>query len=548
MANIDQYEKLRLIGNGAFASIWKVRHRELGYIRAIKESKELVTDEHDKAYQTFLKECAVLLRLGNGGHPNIVRIYEPRLIDNRATVEMDFIQGETLNDYLARVRFMPIDEVMRFVREIVGALAYCHVDIYKYLMSPETDELEPDPADATRYLITPFKERELVKKYGVTHNDLHSNNIMRRDVDGSFVLLDFGLSVQDGQAVKSSARNDGALEYLAPEKWEPGKFPQGIGPWTDVYSLGILLYEVLAGRVPFPLDPQAMAGEQARHELYTHHMQDTPPPIEPLRKAAFEATHPDEAWTKDYPRWLENIILRCLAKDPNDRYANAREVLDDINAHAERSHDLPTALLDDKIDDLRHEKRQLEQQLDEARADVQHYSERLATLNDERERLAVALDNERRTTPSTALRATVRTMTTATTLMLVATTLVAVITWLCHTFAGARFNAPVLGCWVIVAWTAATITMTTLARQRQEQILAGQRKVNWPLLTLTTALVLAGIAALFIDPKPTGIFSLLDSEPLAYATLGIIAMLATAALLLCFMNYRRFNGHRDIAI
>ncbi len=548
MANIDQYEKLRLIGNGAFASIWKVRHRELGYIRAIKESKELVTDEHDKAYRTFLKECAVLLRLGNGGHPNIVRIYEPRLIDNRATVEMDFIQGETLNDYLARVRFMPIDEVMRFVREIVGALAYCHVDIYKYLMSPETDELEPDPADATRYLITPFKERELVKKYGVTHNDLHSNNIMRRDVDGSFVLLDFGLSVQDGQAVKSSARNDGALEYLAPEKWEPGKFPQGIGPWTDVYSLGILLYEVLAGRVPFPLDPMAMASEQARHELYTHHMQDTPPPIEPLRKAAFEATHPDEAWTKDYPRWLENIILRCLAKDPNDRYANAREVLDDINAHAERSHDLPTALLDDKIDDLRHEKRQLEQQLDEARADVQHYSERLATLNDERERLAVALDNERRTTPSTALRATVRTMTTATTLMLVATTLVAVITWLCHTFAGARFNAPVLGCWVIAAWTAATITMTTLARQRQEQILAGQRKVNWPLLTLTTALVLAGIAALFIDPKPTGIFSLLDSEPLAYATLGIIAMLATAALLLCFMNYRRFNGHRDIAI
>ena len=388
MANIDQYEKLRLIGNGAFASIWKVRHRELGYIRAIKESKELVTDEHDKAYQTFLKECAVLLRLGNGGHPNIVRIYEPRLIDNRATVEMDFIQGETLNDYLARVRFMPIDEVMRFVREIVGALAYCHVDIYKYLMSPETDELEPDPADATRYLITPFKERELVKKYGVTHNDLHSNNIMRRDVDGSFVLLDFGLSVQDGQAVKSSARNDGALEYLAPEKWEPGKYAQGIGPWTDVYSLGILLYEVLAARVPFPLDPQAMAGEQARHELYTHHMQDTPPPIEPLRKAAFEATHPDEAWTKDYPRWLENIILRCLAKDPDDRYANAREVLDDINAHAERSHDLPTALLDDKIDDLRHEKRQLEQQLDEARADVQHYSERLATLNDERERLA----------------------------------------------------------------------------------------------------------------------------------------------------------------
>ena len=333
MADIGQYEKLKVIGRGSFATIYKVKHKKLGFVRAIKESNEYITDEHDKAYQTFLKECAVLLRLGNGGHPNIVRIYEPRLIDNRATVEMDFIQGETLNDYLARVRFMPIDEVMRFTREIVGALAYCHVDIYKYLMSPETDELEPDPADATRYLISPEKERELVKKYGVTHNDLHSNNIMRRDVDGSFVLLDFGLSVQDGQAVKSSARNDGALEYLAPEKWEPGKYAQGIGPWTDVYSLGILLYEVLAGCVPFPLDPIAMASEQARHELYTHHMQDAPPAIEPLRKAAFEATHPGEVWTKDYPRWLEEIILKCLAKDPNDRYANAREVLDDIKQH-----------------------------------------------------------------------------------------------------------------------------------------------------------------------------------------------------------------------
>ena len=280
----------------------------------------------------------MLLRLGNGGHPNIVRIYEPRLIDNRATVEMDFIQGETLNDYLARVRFMPMDEVFRFVREIVGALAYCHFDIYKYLLNPETDELEPDPEDATRYLIPPEKERELVAKYGVVHNDLHSNNIMRRDVDGGFVLLDFGLSVQDGQAVKSSARNDGALEYLAPEKWEPTMFPEGIGPWTDVYSLGILLYEVLAGRVPFVLDPMAMVSEQARHELYTHHMQDTPPPIEPLRKDAFEATHPGEVWSKDYPQWLEDIIRRCLAKKPKDRYANAREVLDAIGNRHKKSH------------------------------------------------------------------------------------------------------------------------------------------------------------------------------------------------------------------
>ena len=548
MANIDQYEKLRLIGNGSFASIWKVRHKELGYIRAIKESKELVTDEHDKAYQTFLKECKVLLRLGNGGHPNIVRIYEPRLVDNRATVEMDFIQGETLNDYLARVRFMPIDEVMRFVREIVGALAYCHFDIYKYLLNPETDELEPDPEDATRYLISSEKERELVAKYGVVHNDLHSNNIMRRDVDGGFVLLDFGLSLQNGQAVKSSARNDGALEYLAPEKWEPTMFPEGIGPWTDVYSLGILLYEVLAGRVPFVLDPMAMVSEQARHELYTHHMQDTPPPIEPLRKAAFEATHPGEVWSKDYPQWLEDIIMKCLAKKPKDRYTNAHEVLNAIDNRHEQVSQLPVALLDDKIDELRGEKSALERQLANANNEVQHYSERLAQLDEECTRLTIDLKNARRTTPSTALRASVRTMTTASTLMLVAILLTAALTWLCDNFTPSRFDAPTVGNWVIAAWTAATIVLAVMARQRQEQILAGRHRWNWPLLILATAFIGIGIAALFVDPKHTGIFYLLGNDILAYALLGITAMLALAALLLTFMNYRRPKGHQEMAI
>ena len=130
MASInDEYEKLMLIGQGSFASIWKVRHRKYGYIRTLKILNTPVQDENDRAYQQFVKECTVLLNIGNGANYNIVHIYQPRLIDNRAVVEMDFIDGETLDQYLRRNKFMPIDEVLRFIGDIGGALAYCHHDI-----------------------------------------------------------------------------------------------------------------------------------------------------------------------------------------------------------------------------------------------------------------------------------------------------------------------------------------------------------------------------------------------------------------------------------
>ena len=325
MPYIDQeYEKLLLLGQGSFASIWKVRHRKLDYVRALKVSKEVIANENDHAYQVFLKECKVLLRIGNGCHPNIVRIYQPRLLDGRASVEMDYVKGVTLNDYLQKHKFMEMSEFYRLFEEIVGALAYCHHDIYEFLMDPNVDDLKNDPNDGQKYIIDPDTERKLVKKYSVTHNDLHSNNIMRRDYDGGFVLLDFGLAIQDGKAVKSSSRRGGALEYMAPEKFDDNGV---ITTQSDVYSLGILLYEALAGRVPFVLDDADSFSGQMR--LFNLHKTGTPPAIEPLRSEAFAKTHPGQTYVKDYPDWLEAMILKCLAKNPEDRYTDAKELLVD---------------------------------------------------------------------------------------------------------------------------------------------------------------------------------------------------------------------------
>lgn len=322
---LKEYEKLRLIGKGAFASVYKVRHLNLGYVRALKVSHEIIEDESDKSWQTFLNECRMLLRIGNGAHPNIVRIYQPRLLENKAAVEMDYVDGLPLSEYVEKTGFISIEEFKAFANQIVGALAYCHVDIYQFMMDADSDDLQSDPQDGRKFLISPEKRLELIEKYGVIHNDLHSNNIIRRHYDGQYILLDFGLAIQDDHCVKSSSRGDGAIEYTAPEKLEQNL----VSKQSDVYSLGILLYEMLAGRVPFQC--KGVTPESARAKVYMQHLTETPPAIEPFRQQAFEAANPGEEYRDDLPEGLTDIVMKCLSKDPEDRYADAKELSDALN-------------------------------------------------------------------------------------------------------------------------------------------------------------------------------------------------------------------------
>ena len=337
----DEYLLLKELGVGGYATVYKAKNLKYNYIRAIRVLDTHIESENEKIYQSFLRECGILLRLGNGCHPNIVRIYQPRHVDGRAFVEMDWIDGVDLRQLIAQYNnVVPIDETLRMVREIGYALAYCHRDIYKVCYDKVSDDL-PDANDGSA-LITPESEERLIEKYRVIHNDIHTGNIMRHN-DGSYILLDFGLAV-DGKfdIVNSSRRQQGAIEFLSAQRLD-GLTPT---PQDDIYAFGCVIYAMLTGTPPFPVKKDKNTktipvSEQAR--VCTAHKEQQPPHIQ----------------REDAPQWLIDVTMRCLAKNPNDRFMDGYELYKEILLHQEESN-VDECAMEQKISQLESDKVQLD--------------------------------------------------------------------------------------------------------------------------------------------------------------------------------------------
>ena len=334
MAFLEDYTLLEELGQGAFATVYKVRHNKLGYIRAVRVLNKVISQgESDPSYQKFLEECILLLRLGNGNHPNIVHIYQPLLKDQHAVVEMDYVDGQDLYSYMdSHGSFVEIDEVMSLLKDIGGALAYCHEDIYEYCMDRDVDHLQTDPNDGSKVLIDDATKHRLIEKYQVVHNDLHPGNIMRKR-NGGYILLDFGLAIEGNTVVRSSRKKNGVPEYKSPEKW---RNESHISTQSDLYSFGVILYTMLAGRPPFMIDSQTQNSFEAEHQLYNAHINERPPAIYTYRKEAFEKAHPGQTYEKDYPDWLETLILKCLEKKEEDRFQSGRALMAFVEENEER--------------------------------------------------------------------------------------------------------------------------------------------------------------------------------------------------------------------
>lgn len=281
-------ENMGALKTGGQGSVYK--GRRIGEI--ITAIKLLPTpiyseSEDDKNFISFQNEVRKLKKVNEEPNPNVVKILSYGVTDsgNFPFIEMEFIEGPDLEDLLKPPNppVFSIKEVLKVADQLSHALAHCH-------------------------------------KVDVRHGDIKSNNVKFNTRTGNYILLDFGLSVMSDEERRTSLRRAGAIEFMAPEQNEGQMLFQ-----TDVYSFGIVMFELLAGTVPFPLRDK---GETARNVVIVSHMEAPPPDVLMLRQQALPALW--DATKKQHemqvPGWLVKMIYKCLEKKPGNRFVNGMEL------------------------------------------------------------------------------------------------------------------------------------------------------------------------------------------------------------------------------
>ncbi|MFA6562001.1 MAG: serine/threonine-protein kinase [Verrucomicrobiia bacterium] len=265
LADFDRYELLGEIGRGGMGVVYKARQKGLDRVVALKIilAGQLASPE---VVRRFLAESRAAARLQ---HPNIVRVFEAGEFQGRHFFAMEHVAGSNLAALASR-----------------GPL---------------------DPVDAARLVCTVARAVEHLHSQGIVHRDLKPSNILL-DEKGQPFVTDFGLAkLLDAQSqVTQSGVIAGTPSYMPPEQ-AAGRTAE-VGPRSDVYSLGAILYELLAGRPPFraesPLDTLVQVIESEPTLL-----RDVNPRV---------------------PRELELVCLRCLEKSPDARYPSAAALADDL--------------------------------------------------------------------------------------------------------------------------------------------------------------------------------------------------------------------------
>jgi hypothetical protein len=266
---LGKYILDRPIGRGGMASVYLAHDPGLNRPVAVKVMDPASTAEPD-AVERFRREAILAANLE---HPNIVPVYDVAESDGLWYLAMRFVPGETVREILAREAPLRLDRIVRILRPVASALDYAHAN-------------------------------------GVIHRDVKPGNILV-EPNGSVVLTDFGIARMGADArLTRAGQVMGTADYLAPEQIR-GETATAA---SDIYSLGILLYEMITGRPPF-------AGETTAEVLYKQ-VNDPPPR---LRDAGVDA-----------PPGLQAVLDRALNKTPALRYGSAAELAQAVAGIAER--------------------------------------------------------------------------------------------------------------------------------------------------------------------------------------------------------------------
>jgi beta-lactam-binding protein with PASTA domain/predicted Ser/Thr protein kinase len=260
----DRYEVEEPLGTGGMAEVWRGHDRVLNRTVAIKTL--LPQFARDASFvDRFRREAQAAARLN---HPGIVSVYDSGTDGDTPYIVMQYIEGRTLGDFLGSGKTLPPKQAAQIAQEIAEALGVAHA-------------------------------------HGVIHRDIKPANVMITR-DGKVLVMDFGIArlISGPETAPQTSAVLGTASYLSPEQAQG----QPVDARSDIYALGVVLYEMLTGRPPFTGDsPMAIAYKQVNA---------TPP--------APSSANPD------VPPELDAVVMRALSKNPANRYQTGQEFADDL--------------------------------------------------------------------------------------------------------------------------------------------------------------------------------------------------------------------------
>lgn len=259
-----RYQIRRRLGAGGMASVYLAHDPLLSRDVAIKMPR-IDGDGHDD--ETLQRFQAELRTIGRLNHPNVVTIYDGGEEDGAPYLVMEPVEGESLAELIRREAPLPVQRAVETGRQVAEALSYAH-------------------------------------EQGIVHRDVKPQNILL-DKTGRAKVTDFGIAKSSELTRTMTGTILGTPSFMAPEV-AAGEL---VTPAADIYGLGVVLYQMLTGHVPFESDNPIAAALRSQRE-------DAAPPSS-LAPA---------------PRWLDAIVLRALARDPAARYATAAELAQDLAA------------------------------------------------------------------------------------------------------------------------------------------------------------------------------------------------------------------------
>jgi len=259
---IAHFRIIEAIGSGGMGEVYLAEDTDLKRQVALKLLPLELSGNSDHREQLKREAQAT----AGFSHPHVVTVYEIGEHDNRAYVAMEFVRGESLRDVMSKGR-LTLRQVLRLFTQLCQALGAAH-------------------------------------QAGIVHRDIKPRNVLV-DINGSAKLLDFGLAVSERIGNRSIGKQvAGTIAYMSPEQARG----ETVDSRSDIFSLGVLLYEIVAGQLPF-------RGEYEAAVQYSLLNRD-PEPI--------------ANWSPDIPRDIERVIFKALAKQPDSRYQTTAKMLEDI--------------------------------------------------------------------------------------------------------------------------------------------------------------------------------------------------------------------------